>query len=78
MFGKRVSSARRAITAGVKPPCTHHLGRSLPVAVQPSVFLGYVESASTVLCLTITGDLLQAAGQRFDRLAAPLSTNSVP
>jgi hypothetical protein len=81
MFRMHVSGPGRAVTAGVKPPSAHHLRGSLPVGlrpVHPSVFLGYVESASTALCLTITGDLQQAAGQRSDRLAAPLSTDSVP
>jgi hypothetical protein len=40
--------------------------------VHPSAFLGYVESASSVLRLTITGDRLQAA------LPTPLSMGSVP
>ena len=38
-----------------------------------STFLGHVDPSSTAVYLTITADLLQAAGERFERLAAPLS-----
>ena len=92
MFGKLVSSPGQAVTAGVKPPSAHPLRHGFPMVtrlrryderidpgvqpVRPSVFLGYVESPSNVRCLTITGDLLQAAGQRSDRFATPLSTDS--
>ena len=94
MVQKFVSSPGSAVTAGVKPRYPRHLRCSFPVItllrwyresidfgvhrVHPSVLLGYVESASTVLCLTITGDLLRAGGQRPDRLATTLSTDSVP
>jgi hypothetical protein len=82
-----------AVTARVKPQYAHHIRCRLPVVtplrwyresinpdvppVHPSVRLGRVESASTVQCLTITRDLLQAAGQRADCFAMSLSTDSV-
>jgi hypothetical protein len=93
MFCELVSSPGRAVTAGVKPPSVHHLRCGLPIvtplrwygesidpgaASSPIVFLGYAESASNVPCPPITGDLLQAAGRRSDRLATPLSTVSTP
>jgi hypothetical protein len=94
MFYKLVSSAGRAVTTGAKPHDAHHLGCSLPAAkllrwyresidlgvrsVHPSVLFDHVESASTVLCLTITSDLLQVAGQRSDCFATTLSPDSVP
>ena len=43
-----------------------------------STFLGHVDPASTAVYLTITADLLQAAGERFERFAAPLSTGGAP
>jgi site-specific recombinase XerD len=43
-----------------------------------STFLGHVDPSSTAVYLTITADLLQAAGERFERLAAPLSTGGAP
>ena len=42
-----------------------------------STFLGHVDPASTALYLTITADLLKAAGERFERFTAPLSTVAV-
>lgn len=41
--------------------------------VKLSTFMGHVDPASTAVYLTITADLLEAAGQRFERFAAPLS-----
>lgn len=38
-----------------------------------STFMGHVDPASTAVYLTVTADLLEAAGQRFERFAAPLS-----
>lgn len=37
-----------------------------------STFLGHVSPVSTADYLTITGDLLRAAGERFERFASPL------
>ena len=37
-----------------------------------STFLGHVSPVSTAEYLTITGDLLRAAGERFERFASPL------
>jgi hypothetical protein len=94
MFGELVSSPRRAVTAGVKPPSAHHLRRGFPMVtplrwygeridpgvrpVRPAVFPRDVESASSVPCLTIAGDLPQAAGHRADRFGTPRSRDSVP
>ena len=41
-----------------------------------STFLGHVDPASTAVYLTITPELLDAAGQRFERFAAPISGGS--
>lgn len=41
--------------------------------VKLSTFMGHVDPASTTVYLTVTADLLEAAGQRFERFAAPLS-----
>ncbi|MFC3320437.1 MULTISPECIES: tyrosine-type recombinase/integrase [Mesorhizobium] len=41
--------------------------------VKLSTFMGHVDPASTTVYLSITADLLEAAGQRFERFAAPLS-----
>jgi hypothetical protein len=94
MFGELVSSPGRAVTAGVKPPSAHHLRRGFPVVtpfpwcgeridpgvrpVHPAVFSRGVESASSVLCLTIAGDLPQPAGHRADRFGTPRSRDSLP
>jgi site-specific recombinase XerD len=43
-----------------------------------STFLGHVDPASTAVYLTITAELLQAAGERFGRFATPLSMGAVP
>jgi hypothetical protein len=37
-----------------------------------------VDPASTAVYLTITVELLEAAGDRFGRYAAPLSTGATP
>jgi integrase len=41
--------------------------------VKLSTFMGHVDPASTAVYLTVTADLLEAASQRFERFAAPLS-----
>lgn len=72
---------------GARPPCTHSLRHSFAVGtllhwyrtgVDPgarlihlATFLGHVDPMSTAVYLTITADLLQEAGQRFERFAAP-------
>lgn len=43
-----------------------------------STFMGHVDPASTAVYLTVTADLLDAAGQRFERFAAPLSRGGRP
>lgn len=88
MFAKLVFSPGRPVPAGVTPSPGYGLVGSfrLPIPrpwcrvsfetggrfVHPSALLGYVESASSVLCITITGDRLQAA------LRTPLSAGSEP
>jgi site-specific recombinase XerD len=78
------------LSAGVAPPRVHDLRHSFAVGtllrwyregldpaaklLHLSTFLGHVNPASTATYLTITGELLQAAGERFGRFAAPLST----
>jgi hypothetical protein len=42
--------------------------------VKLSTFMGHVDPASTAVYLTITADLMDAAGQRFERFAAPISS----
>lgn len=76
--------------AGVAPPRVHDLRHSFAVGtllrwyreggdpaarlLHLSTFLGHVNPASTSVYLTITAELLEAAGDRFGRYAAPLST----
>ena len=78
------------LPAGVSPPRVHDLRHSFAVGtllrwyregsdpaaklLHLSTFLGHVNPASTATYLTITGALLQTAGERFGRSAAPLST----
>lgn len=75
------------IPAGVAPPRLHCLRHSFAVStllrwyrtgVDPaarlhylSTFLGHVNPASTTVYLTITTDLLEQAGMRFERFAVP-------
>jgi len=82
------------LPAGVAPPRVHDLRHSFAVGtllrwyrdgIDPaarllhlSTFLGHVDPASTAVYLTITADLLQAAGERFGRFVAPLSTGATP
>jgi site-specific recombinase XerD len=93
VFHQLVSGLGLAIASGVRPPCAHHLRHSFAVTtllrwyregtdpaarlLHLSTFLGHVNPASTAVYLTITGDLLQAAGERFERFAAPLSKDAV-
>ena len=82
------------LPAGVAPPRVHDLRHSFAVGtllrwyreeLDPAVkllhlstFLGHVDPTSTATYLTITGDLLQSAGDRFGRFAAPLSIGGAP
>ena len=82
------------LSAGVAPPRVHDLRHSFAVGtllrwyrqgsdpaarlIHLSTFLGHVDPASTAVYLTITVELLEAAGDRFGRYAAPLSTGSTP
>ena len=82
------------LPAGVAPPRVHDLRHSFAVGtllrwyregldpaaklLHLSTFLGHVNPASTATYLTITADMLQAAGERFGRFAAPLSTGGRP
>jgi hypothetical protein len=43
-----------------------------------STFMGHVDPISTAVYLTITTDLMEAAGLRFERFAAPISTGDQP
>jgi len=83
-----------ALPAGIGSPRVHDLRHSFAVGtllrwyregadpaarlLHLSTFLGHVDPASTAVYLTITADLLQAAGERFERFAAPLSTGGAP
>jgi site-specific recombinase XerD len=82
------------IAAGVASPRVHDLRHSFAVGtllrwyreggdpaarlLHLSTFLGHVDPASTSVYLTITVELLEAAGDRFSRYAAPLSTGAAP
>jgi len=82
------------LSAGVAPPRVHDLRHSFAVGtllrwyrqgsdpaarlLHLSTFLGHVDPASTAVYLTITAELLEAAGDRFGRYAAPLSTGATP
>jgi integrase len=83
-----------AIPSGGTPAHVHDLRHSFAVGrllrwyrdghnptdklVKLSTFMGHVDPASTAVYLTITADLLDAAGQRFERFAAPLSRGGQP
>jgi hypothetical protein len=43
-----------------------------------STFMGHVDPVSTAVYLTITADLMDAASQRFERFAAPISSGGRP
>lgn len=82
------------MAAGVAAPRVHDLRHSFAVGtllrwyregsdpaarlLHLSTFLGHVNPASTSVYLTITAELLEAAGDRFGRYAAPLSTGGAP
>ncbi len=82
------------VAPGVAAPRLHCLRHSFAVAtllrwyrtgVDPaarlhylSAFLGHVNPASTAVYLTITADLLEQAGARFERFAAPAVQGEAP
>ena len=61
-----------------KEPSKGSLRVKIKRAGWKDAFLAKVLPASTAVYLTITADLLQAAGERFERFAAPLSTGGAP
>jgi integrase len=93
IFQALVPSLGLTLAPGVTPPRAHHLRHSFAVAtllrwyregtdpaarlLHLSTFLGHVKPASTAVYLTITGDLLQAASERFEHFATPLSMEGV-
>jgi site-specific recombinase XerD len=93
IFQTLVPNLGLTLAPGVTPPRAHHLRHSFAVATllrwyregkdpaarlhHLSTFLGHVKPASTAVYLTITGDLLQAASERFERFATPLSMEGV-
>lgn len=82
------------VLPGVAPPRVHDLRHSFAVGtllrwyrsgtdpqarlIHLSTFLGHVNPASTAVYLTVTAELLEVAGYRFERFAAPLSTGRAP
>lgn len=93
-FHAMVPRLNLTMAAGVAPPRVHDLRHSFAVGtllhwyregsdpaarlLQLSTFLGHVNPASTSVYLTITAELLEAAGDRFGRYAAPLSIGVAP
>lgn len=87
-FQRVVPDLDLQITDGVAPPVLHDLRHSFAVGtllrwyrsgVDPgtrlhhlSTFLGHVSPESSAVYLTITKDLLQTAGDRFEQYAVPL------
>lgn len=85
-FHKLVPLLELDVPPGTRPPCVHSLRHSFAVGtllhwyrtgVDPgtrlmhlATFLGHVDPMSTAVYLTITGDLLQEAGQRFEQFAS--------
>lgn len=82
------------VPEGVSSPRLHDLRHSFAVGtllrwyrsrsdlgsrlLQLSTFLGHVSPVSTADYLTITSDLLQEAGERFERFASPLIQEEAP
>ncbi|MFQ5512722.1 MAG: tyrosine-type recombinase/integrase [Candidatus Krumholzibacteriia bacterium] len=93
-FHALVPRLRLDVRPGVAPPRLHDLRHSFAVGtllrwyrsgaypaarlIHLSTFLGHVDPASTAVYLTLTAELLEAAGYRFGRFAAPLSTGRTP
>lgn len=82
------------VPAGTRHPCVHGLRHTFAVGtllrwyregIDPnarlhhlSTFLGHVSPHSTAVYLTITSELLEAANQRFEAFAMPLSPEAQP
>lgn len=93
-FHSLVPRLHLKIPDGVSDPRLHDLRHSFAVGtllrwyrsgIDPqsrllhlSTFLGHVSPVSTAEYLTITNDLLQEAGERFELFAAPLIREDVP
>jgi site-specific recombinase XerD len=93
-FHALVPQLKLNVPDGVSPPRLHDLRHSFAVGtllrwyhsgIDPasrllrlSTFLGHVSPLSTAEYLTITSDLLQEAGERFERFAAPLIKEDMP
>ena len=90
---RRLCVSVKVLDAQGHPPRLHDLRHSFAVGtllrwycqgsdpaarlLHLSTFLGHVDPASTAVYLTITAELLEAAGDRFGRYAAPLSTGAM-
>jgi integrase len=94
VFHSLVPQLNIAIPAGGTPPHVHDLRHSFAVGrlrrwyrdggnpadhqMKLSTLMGHVDPISTAVYLTITTDLMEAAGLRFARFAAPRSTGDQP
>jgi integrase len=94
MFHSLAAQINIAVPPGGTPAHVHDLRHSFAVGrllrwyregsspndklVKLSTFMGHVDPASTAVYLTITADLMDAAGQRFERFAAPISSGGRP
>lgn len=93
-FHKLVLDLDLKVPVGVAPPHLHCLRHSFAVStllrwyragIDPSerllylsTFLGHVSPASTAVYLTITHEIFQAAGQRFEQFVAPVLREARP
>lgn len=94
MFRLLAAQINIAVPPGGTPAHVHDLRHSFAVGrllrwyregsnpndklVKLSTFMGHVDPASTAVYLTITTELMEAAGQRFERFAAPISSGDQP
>lgn len=94
VFHSLAAKLNIAIPAGGTPPHVHDLRHSFAVGrllrwyrdnadpadklMKLSTFMGHVDPASTAVYLTTTTDLMETAGQRFERFAAPISSGGQP
>jgi integrase len=94
VFHSLAAELNIAIPPGGTQPHVHDLRHSFAVGrllrwyregsnpndklVKLSTFMGHVDPASTAVYLTITTDLMDAAGRRFERFAAPISRGGQP
>jgi integrase len=94
VFHSLVPQLNIATPAGGTPPHVHDLRHSFAVGrllrwyrdggnpadnlMKLSTFMGHVDPVSTAVYLTITADLMDAASQRFERFAAPISSGGRP